>query len=52
MGTSLSVFKWALGRYKVHRGLYVGTSLMFLDLALCISFVSSFSIFIIFCVYF
>jgi hypothetical protein len=52
VGTSSSMFKWALGRCKVHRGLYMGTSSMFLDLALCISFVSSFSIFVTFYVYF
>ena len=46
------MFKQALGRYKVYRGLYIGTSLMFLDLALHISFISSFSIFIMFYVYF
>ena len=46
--TSLSIYKWALGCYKVHRGLYMGTSLIFLNLALYFSFISSFSILITF----
>jgi len=41
----------SLGRCKVHRGLYMGTSLIFLGLALCIPLVSSFSIFTIFAFY-
>ena len=45
MGTSLSIYKGALSHYKVYRGLYVGTSLMFLDLASYIPLVSSFDIF-------
>ena len=44
VGTSSNIFKWVLGRCKVHSGFYVGTSSMFLDLASCISFVFSFSI--------
>ena len=52
MGTSLSIYKGALGRYKVYRGFYIGTSLIYLNLALYISFISSFSIFITFYIYF
>ena len=32
MGTSPSIYKGALSRYKVYRSLYMGTSLIFLDL--------------------
>ena len=42
IGTSLSMCKGASGHCKVYRGLYVGTSSMFLNLALCIPLVSSF----------
>ena len=52
VGTSLSIYKGALGRYKVYKSLHIKTSLIYLDLALYISFISSFSIFIIFYVYF
>ena len=52
MGTSSGIYKGASGCYEVYRGLYMGTSLMFLDLALYISFISSFSILWTFCVYF
>jgi hypothetical protein len=52
IGTFLSIYKGASGCYKVYRGLYIGTSLIFLDLALYISFIFSFSIFILFSVYF
>ena len=48
IGTSLSIYKGALCCYKVYRGLYIGTSLIFLDLALYISFNFSLSIFITF----
>ena len=51
IGTSLSIYKGALSHYKVHRGLYVGTFSMFLDLASCITLVSSFSIFVTFASY-
>ena len=51
MGTSLSMYKGASDHCKVHRGFYVGTSSMFLDLALCIPLVSSFGIFVIFASY-
>jgi hypothetical protein len=51
MGTSLSIREGALSRYKIYRGHYMGTSSMFLDLVLCISFISSFRIFIIFASY-
>ena len=51
MGTSLSICEGALSCCKVYRGLYVGTSLIFLDLASCIPLVSSFGIFIIFTSY-
>jgi len=51
MGTSLSIYKGALSRCKVYRGHYVGTSLIFLDLILCISFTSSFGIFVTFASY-
>jgi len=52
IGTSSSICEGVSGRYEVYKGLYVGTSLIFLDLALYISFISSFSIFIIFYMYF
>ena len=52
MGTSSSIYKGALGHYKVYRGFYMGTSSIYLNLALYISFISSFSIFIIFYMYF
>ena len=51
IGTSLSIYKGALSCCKVHRGYYIGTSSMFLDLILYISFTSSFRIFIIFTSY-
>ena len=34
MGTSSSMYKGALGYYKVYRSLYMGTSLIFLDMGL------------------
>jgi len=43
--------KGASSRCKVYRGCYMGTSLIFLDLVLCISFISSFGIFITFAFY-
>ena len=51
MGTSLSIYKGALSHCKVYRGLYIGISLIFLNLALYIPLVSSFSVFIIFTSY-
>ena len=36
MGASLSIYKGVLGCYKVYRGFYIGTSLIFLGLALYI----------------
>jgi len=51
VGTSPSIYKGALSRCKVHRGYYMGTSLMFLDLILYISFTSSFGIFVTFTSY-
>ena len=44
MGTFSSIYKGALGQCEVYRGLYMGTFLIFLDLALYIYFVFSFSI--------
>ena len=44
MGTSSGIYEGALGCCEVYKGLHMGTFLMFLDLALCISFISSFSI--------
>jgi len=51
IGTSLSIYKGALSHYKVYRGHYIGTSSMFLDLILYISFTSRFKIFITFTSY-
>jgi len=51
IGTSPSIYKGALSRCKVYRGLYIGTSSIFLDLALYIPLVSSFGIFITFTFY-
>jgi len=45
------VCEGASSRCKVHRGHYVGTSSMFLDLISCISFTSSFGIFVTFASY-
>ena len=44
MGTFSSIYKGALDQCEIYKGLYIGTFLIFLDLALYIYFVSSFSI--------
>ena len=51
MGTSPNIYKGTLSRYKVHRGLYIGTSLIFLNLKLKYFFFYNSGIFLIFASY-